>query len=207
MCVNRENLFFFSFFSSVGRCPDVICRAVVCWRGVGWGWPSGQRVQQILQEEVWVCDFSEETCKTNRKSSFISTSELPPGQGVTPKEELHQLGRHGFLPFPKFIQMCVRSVLIVKQWWSWPGVCILTYNIKELWQGLGGHEFILEGPEHALWRLVDGHVVVTDIFCQWEGPAPLRVAGGYFLYGQKKDNGREVSYSSLVSLVSFQTRN
>lgn len=63
-------------------------------------------------------------------------------------------------------------------------VFILTYNIKELWQGLSRHEFILEGPKHALQCLVDWHVVVTDIFCQWEGPAPLCVACGNFLYGQ-----------------------
>ncbi len=66
-------------------------------------------------------------------------------------------------------------------------VCILTYNIKELRQGLSRHEFILEGPEHALRGLVDGHVVVTDIFCQREGPATLCVAGGDFLFGQREE--------------------
>lgn len=88
----------------------------MCWRGVGWGWPSGQRVQQILQEEVWVCDFSEETCKTNRKSSFISTSELPPGQKVISKVELHQLGGRRFLLFLKFIQIlkCFDNQIVVK---------------------------------------------------------------------------------------------
>lgn len=64
-------------------------------------------------------------------------------------------------------------------------ICILTYNIENLWQGLRRHQFILEGPEHSLWGLIDWHVVVTNIFCQWERPAPLCVAGRDFLYVMK----------------------
>lgn len=45
-------------------------------------------------------------------------------------------------------------------------LCILTYDVENLRQGLSRHEFILEGPEDALGGLVDWHVVVTDIFCQ-----------------------------------------
>lgn len=48
----------------------------------------------------------------------------------------------------------------------WQEVCILTYDVENLRQGLSRHEFILEGPENALGGLVDWHVVVTDIFCQ-----------------------------------------
>lgn len=58
---------------------------------------------------------------------------------------------------------------------------ILTDDVTELRHGLGGHQFILEGPEDALGGLVDGHVVVTDVFCQGEGPSPFGVASGYFL--------------------------
>lgn len=61
------------------------------------------------------------------------------------------------------------------------GLCILTYDVEDLRQGLSRHELILEGPENALGGLVDWHVVVADIFCQGEGPAPLRVARWYFL--------------------------
>lgn len=63
---------------------------------------------------------------------------------------------------------------------------ILTYNVKELGHGLGGHEFVLEGPEDALQSLVNWHVVVPDVFCQREGPAPLCVARGNFLRGPNR---------------------
>lgn len=76
-------------------------------------------------------------------------------------------------------RLCLQSVKTLCRVW------ILTYNVENLWQGLSRHEFILEGPEHALRGLIDWHVIVTDIFCQWEGPAPFCVAGRYFLYVMK----------------------
>lgn len=80
-------------------------------------------------------------------------------------------------------------------------VCILTYNVENLRQGLSRHEFILEGPEHALWGLIDWHVVVTDIFCQWEGPAPFCVAGRYFLYVMKM--ARRLIMAAWISSKGF----
>ena len=57
----------------------------------------------------------------------------------------------------------------------------LTNDIQELGEGFGGHQLFLVGLEHPLRGLVDGHVVVPHVLCQREGPASLRVAGGYFL--------------------------
>lgn len=70
VCHICKKRFFYFFIFSLGRCPNVIFRAVVCCLGVGWSCPSGQRVQQILQEEIWVCDFREETWKRNIRSSL-----------------------------------------------------------------------------------------------------------------------------------------
>lgn len=105
--------------------------------------------------------------KSCRKRSGSGISERRPERATSCIISLEYASQQEFIVYnhPKLIR-CVP---------------ILTYNIKDLWQGLSRHEFILEGPEHTFWRLVDWHVVVTDIFCQREGPAPLCVAGGCFL--------------------------
>lgn len=48
----------------------------VSHEGVSRGRLSGQRVQQILEEEIWVWDVREETCETNGKSSFVMTANM-----------------------------------------------------------------------------------------------------------------------------------
>lgn len=96
--------------------------------------------------------------------------------------------------------------LIKKKSWR---LLILTYNIEKLGHGLSGHEFVLEGPEDALQCLVDWHVVVSDIFCQREGPAPLCVACGNFLQGPNKRRGSEQVSGfgwHMVYLLKLATR-
>lgn len=71
VCVCKKRTSFFSW--SVSRlfagllCVGGVCVLRVC---VCWGWPSGQRVQHFLQEEVGVCDFRKKTWKRNMESSI-----------------------------------------------------------------------------------------------------------------------------------------